>query len=272
MPEGPEIRRAADRVEAAIKGKEVEAIFFAFDHLRPWERRFTGTTVLEVATFGKAMLTRFSNGLNIYTHNQLYGRWYCGERDETPSWKRQLRLAIHAREHSAMLYSASDICVLRDDEVKEHPFLAKLGPDLLAPQTEKEFIMERLEERRFRNRQLGGLLTDQSFVAGLGNYLRCEILFVCGLSPARRPVDLDGKARERLAAAMLELPRQSYRTGGITNDLAMANELMRNGASFEAARFRVFRRENQPCYRCATAIRRTRRGGQVTYLCPSCQV
>ncbi len=271
MPEGPEIRRAADQVAAVIKGKEVTELFFAFEHLKPFEQQLRGTTVVDVATFGKAMLTRFSNGLNIYTHNQLYGRWYCGERGERPSWQRQLRLAITTQRHSALLYSASDIDVLKEDQVMTHPFLSKLGPDLLAAGTTQRLVMERLEEKRFRHRRLGGLLTDQSFVAGLGNYLRCEILFVCRLSPARRPADLDREAKERLAASMLELPRQSYDTGGITNDPVRAREMMAAGASFEAARFWVFRRENMPCYRCGTAILCTRQGGQVTYLCPRCQ-
>jgi len=135
MPEGPEIRRAADTIAAAIQGHEVETVSFAFERLKPWERQLAGTTVLEVATFGKAMLTRFGNGLNIYSHNQLYGRWYCGRRGEFPPWKRQLRLAIHTRSHSALLYSASDISVLRNEEVMDHPFIGKLGPDLLASGT-----------------------------------------------------------------------------------------------------------------------------------------
>ncbi len=70
---------------------------------------------------------------------------------------------------------------------------------------------------------------------------------------------------------MLALPRQSYETGGITNDPATAGELMEAGASFEEARFWVFRRGGKPCYRCATPIQRTTHGGQVTYLCPACQ-
>ncbi len=271
MPEGPEIRRAADSIAAAIKGKGVEQLFFAFKSLKRYEPLLIGTTVLEISTFGKAMLTRFSNGLNIYTHNQLYGRWHCCKRGDFPDIRRQLRLAIHTADHSALLYSASDICVLKDEEIAKHPFIKKLGPDLLAPQTRSEEILERLEEKRFRNRQLGGLLTDQSFVAGLGNYLRCEILFVCRLSPRLRPVDLEQDRKEELALAMLELPRQSYQTGGITNHLLRATQMMEAGKSFEDARFWVFRREGKPCYRCKTAILRSSQGGQVTYLCPTCQ-
>jgi endonuclease-8 len=53
-------------------------------------------------------LIGFSNGLTLYTHNQLYGRWLIITGSEYPDSSRQLRLAIHTGDHAALLYSASD--------------------------------------------------------------------------------------------------------------------------------------------------------------------
>jgi endonuclease VIII len=66
------------------------------------------------------MLIRFDNGYTIYSHIQLYGKWYI----RNPKTNRQLRLAIHNENKSALLYSASDIEVLRDEEVPGHPFVS----------------------------------------------------------------------------------------------------------------------------------------------------
>ncbi|HFC52913.1 MAG TPA: endonuclease VIII [Gammaproteobacteria bacterium] len=271
MPEGPEIRRAADRLEKTLCGKGKVKVWFAFPRLKRFERQLEGACVAAVETFGKAILTRFDNALNIYSHNQLYGRWYCCNPDDPPRTSRQLRLAIHTDSHSALLYSASEIEVLENSAVATHPFISRIGPDLLSPQTTLPMVMERLRERGFRNRQLGRLLTEQSFVAGLGNYLRCEILFVTGLAPSCRPADLDSGQLEQLARAMLHLPRQSYQTGGITNHLPRARKMLAEGSSFEDARFHVFRRAGKPCYRCGAAIQRSDRGGQTTWFCPRCQ-
>lgn len=76
MPEGPEIRRAADRVAAVVGGRIADDVFFAFEELKPFERMLEGRRVKEVTSRGKVMLTRFEGGLSVYTHNQLYGRWY----------------------------------------------------------------------------------------------------------------------------------------------------------------------------------------------------
>jgi endonuclease VIII len=75
MPEGPEIRRAADKIAAAIVDRPLREVWFAFDHLKPYAPGLTEQKIVAVDTHGKAMLIRFDNGLTIYTHNQLYGIW-----------------------------------------------------------------------------------------------------------------------------------------------------------------------------------------------------
>ncbi|WP_456414132.1 endonuclease VIII [Thiolapillus sp.] len=271
MPEGPEIRRARDDIAAAIEGKSATRVIFFQPALAQWNGSFDGEKILMVRNRGKAMLTDFANGYSIYSHNQLYGRWSVVEPGETPGGNRQLRLAIHTADKSALLYSASDIEVWPTTELHSHPFLKKLGPDVLQESTVAEEIRQRLLSATWRGRQLGGFLTHQSFVAGLGNYLRCEILFAAGLHPRQRPRELSREQCKLLAEKILALPRQSYETGGITNDLHRAEELMQAGRSFEAARFQVFRREGEPCYRCGATILLEKHGGQACYLCPACQ-
>ena len=50
MPEGPEIRRAADRVASAIEGKVADKVFFAFERLKTFEKALSGRRVREVTT------------------------------------------------------------------------------------------------------------------------------------------------------------------------------------------------------------------------------
>ncbi len=271
MPEGPEIRRAADKITNAILAKPIVRILFGLAKLKAWEAQLAGTAVNDVETYGKAILIRLDNALNIYSHNQLYGCWIISPNGELPNIKRQLRIAIHTQDQSALLYSASDIEVLHDSEIQTHPYLKKLGPDILSPNLTKQEVVDRLISKRFVKRQLGAFLTDQSFVAGLGNYLRCEILFVTGLNPKVLPSQLSNEQLNALAHAILDVPKQSYETAGITNDLEQAEALIKQGYSFEDARFWVFRRKGQPCYRCKTIIKKQISGGQNCYFCPTCQ-
>ncbi|WP_246344966.1 DNA-formamidopyrimidine glycosylase family protein [endosymbiont of Lamellibrachia barhami] len=154
MPEGPEIRRAADRITAILQDQIIETVWFGLPALKPFEKRLTGARLIEVETRGKAMLNHFDNDLSIYSHNQLYGRWYCLDKGEVPDTSRQLRLSLETTSKAALLFSASDIAVLTKAEQESHPLLSRLGPDILSGSLDGETIAKRLLGKRFRNRQL----------------------------------------------------------------------------------------------------------------------
>ncbi|MEM7770975.1 MAG: endonuclease VIII [Cyanobacteria bacterium P01_E01_bin.6] len=271
MPEGPEIKRSADAIAMAIAHQPIREIFFAFDHLKSFEEPLAKSMVIAIEPRGKALLTRFDNHLNIYSHNQLYGVWMIRKSHSYPTTNRQLRLAIHTEQKSALLYSASDIEVLHDDVLDAHPFLSRIGPDVLAPDTTIEQVAQRLMEASFYRRRLTSLLLDQRFLSGLGNYLRSEILFAAGVHPSLRPVDCTAEQIEALATMAIALPRQSYETGGITNGLETVAMLKKEGATRSAYRFYVFSRASKPCYQCGTAIIKDMIGGRRYYFCPTCQ-
>ncbi len=271
MPEGPEIRRAADQIAKVLVNQVIDECFLAFPHLQGYENRLRGCRVTAVDTRGKAMLTRFDNDLTLYSHNQLYGRWYTGRRARIPDTRRSLRVALHTGTHSARLYSASDVDVLNVEQLAEHAFLRRLGPDILDDRMDADQIVTRLGSNRFRGRSLGGLYLDQSFLAGNGNYLRSEILFSARLHPRLRPVDLGTQQRQRLARETLRISRRSYRTRGITVPDKLARSGKAEGLSYESYRFWVFARESLPCRQCGTPVARIAMSSRKLFYCPSCQ-
>lgn len=271
MPEGPEIRRAADRIAKVLVDETIEEVSFAFPALQRFSAILKDQRVTEVETRGKALLTHFDNDYAIYSHNQLYGVWKIAKRGKLPATNRSLRLALHTAKHSALLYSASDISVWPREELGMHPFLAALGPDLLSADLSWQDINERLQQTRFSGRSLGALYLDQHFLAGSGNYLRSEILFCGGVHPSRRPRDLSRGERGKLARETLMLTRRSYDTAGITLPPRLAATLAKTVKRFERRRFFVFARDGQSCYRCGDTVRRDTLGSRRIYWCPSCQ-
>jgi endonuclease-8 len=271
MPEGPEIRRAADRIAKAVCGREAEQVRFGLPKLARFGRELSGRRVLGVTSRGKALLTTFEGGRVVYSHNQLYGRWYVCAPGKPPKTARSLRFAIQTPERWALLYSASDIAVLDEDELCDHPFLARIGPDLLDASTTPSRIARRLDQPAFRGRALGGLLLDQGFLAGVGNYLRSEILFFAGLLPEHRPRDLTDEERAALAAAAREVTRRSYRTGGVTELSDLANDAKTRGEPRRLYRHAVFARAGEACRRCGEVIEQETVAGRRLYLCPGCQ-
>lgn len=271
VPEGPEIRRAADRIERSLAGSALHDVRLTLPRLRRFRSRLVGARVTGVDTHGKAMLTRFDNGLTMYSHNQLYGRWYITRRNTPPDTGRSLRVALHGKTHSAWLYSATEVEILTEEQLGEHPFLRKLGPDILDSKLKPSDICMRLETQRFHRRTLAALYLDQTFLAGVGNYLRSEILFAARLHPAVRPKDLDRRELRRLARATLTVSRRAYELKGVTVTPKLMESLKRAGQHYQQYRHWVFARYDEPCRRCATAVERRLFAGRAAFFCPACQ-
>ncbi|MGM0546165.1 MAG: endonuclease VIII [Bacteroidota bacterium] len=272
MPEGPEIWRTADSLTNALKDKSISDIYFAFDELKDYEAKLKGQSVKNVEARGKALLTFFDNGKVMYSHNQLYGKWMISDADNEPDTNRSLRVAIHNGSKSAYLYSASEIEMLDPDEVDEHSYIKKLGPDVLHPDTTFEDVLAQFHSDDFKNRKLTTLLLDQGFVSGIGNYLRSEIMFYAKVNPHKKLRVYSDDQKEALARATYDLTTRSYETGGIVNDPKIVEALKRENAPRSDYRFFVYKRTDSRCHKCGSVIEEEKTGGRKIYFCPNCQL
>lgn len=263
--------RIARQVAGAVGNAPLCEVWFAFEHLKPWSERLAGRSLASVDTVGKALLLHFDDDITIYTHNQLYGRWLFAPADRRPDTNRQLRLALSTDERSALLYSASEIQVIEAGRLDEHPFIARAGLDILSSGADVDRIVDWIGQKRFAGRRLGALLLDQGFLAGVGNYMRSEILHAAGLHWRHRLGGLDRAGRRRLAAAAHTLMWRSVHTGGLTNDPDRAAELERAGWAWRDFRHYVFGRDGQVCLTCDTSIERALVASRRLYYCPRCQ-
>ncbi len=139
------------------------------------------------------------------------------------------------------------------------------GPEPL----QRGFSAARLAERlRGRSAKLKSLLLDQSFIAGVGNIYADEALWRARLHPLRTADSLDEREVRRLHRAVRQVLRQ-----GIANRGSSFSDYV--GADGEpgdnAERLAVYRRTDQPCYRCGRPIRRIVVGQRSTHFCPHCQ-
>jgi endonuclease-8 len=275
MPEGPEVRREALAIAEAVVDQPLLRIEYRVPALARRARTLRGANVEAVTSRGKAMLIAYSNGLTHYSHNQLYGKWRVLAVGRLPRLlerrERSIRVVLQTQTHAAVLLSATRIELLTRAELAKQPYLAKLGPDVLDRSTTVRTVKARLRKPEFARRSLAALLLDQSFLAGLGNYLRSDILHVTGLRHSARPAELSDAQIDRLARASLDIPRLSLRTGGATNDPVVVRRLEREGMTAGARRFRVYDREAEPCWTCGTRIERVDVGGRGIYFCTTCQ-
>ena len=271
MPEGPEIRRAADRIGKALVGKVVLDGHWPFPSLNQADELILGHEVLSVTSRAKAMLIRFSSGWTMYSHNQLYGRWTVHLKTTDHNSRRSLRAEFMTDKHAVRLWSATDIQLVPTAEENGIPFLQRLGPDVLDPAITSTKLKAHLREKKIYRKKGATLMLDQRCFAGLGNYLRSEILHAAGIHPDDRPCDLDDESLGRWATAIKEITQRAYLEKGVTVSKEVALSSKARGEPRRMWRHAVFCRNDRPCLTCGDLVLRKRYAGRRLDYCPSCQ-
>ena len=132
-------------------------------------------------------------------------------------------------------------------------------------------VLEQIQNPKFGRRQLSHLLLDQGFLAGVGNYLRSEILHSARISPSRKLNSLSEIEQNNLARSAIDVTQLAFDQRGVTVSKELYELLRENGLSRRQARHHVFTRDGFECHECKASIMHTRMSGRRLDYCPSCQ-
>src|SRR3954449_12887321 len=187
MPEGDTIHHAANRIRPVLAGRVPDEI--ATPHPRfgrdRWPERLAGRTVEAVDAHGKNLFLRFEGGLVVYSHLRMTGWWGVFETGQR--WRRSPKrawLVLRAAGHDVVQFDGPVLELMTASRARFDQRLAALGPDVLAPEFDRERFLRRLREDD-PTRPIGDALLEQRNVAGLGTIWRTEGCFAAGLDPRR---------------------------------------------------------------------------------------
>jgi endonuclease VIII len=243
MPEGDALHRAAARLRPLV-GERLEAESPNPRGQATGVARVVDGRVLEgVDAVGKHLLLRFDGGVVLRSHLRMNGRWRL---DPRGSERRGLPwLVLRGGEWEATQWNGPVLTL-------EKRVVARLGPDLLADDTEVGAVVARL---RLADPSLlvGEALVDQRLVAGIGNMWLAEALWNARVSPWRR---LEDVSDEELAET-----------------LTWTREHMQAAVRGSRSPRSVYRRAGRPCPRCGTPVSSRGLGdmNRTAYWCDACQ-
>ncbi len=266
MPEIPDLEAIRGFLGSALPGRPVEAVETRLPWLIRSEQKLEGLVghaLGPVERRGKFLIVTVDDGRALVVNAMLTGRFQWSE------------AGVRRRPHYAVVLSLAGGHELRymdarrmgrwyvvpGSELDSIPQLAELGPDALAV-GEGEFI-ERL--RRHRG-QIKPTLTNQRFVAGIGNAYSDEILWEARLHPHRRRATMDVEEQRRLHRAIGDVYRWAIPI--VAREVA---EGLNQSTREWRAHLRVHRRAGEPCPRCGHPVRGQSRGGSETNYCLTCQ-
>lgn len=294
MPEGPEVRKHALAIAPILEKQKLleirartrDAKAFLLDN--PDE--LPGRKITSVRSHGKHLLIHLEGDYFLHSHLMMWGRWHLFE-NAPEEMDRRERARIVTKKGAAILFSAPIFQIGQGDAHEKIENLKTLGPDILPyrGKFDNTEFQRRLHLPENRERAIGAALLDQRICAGIGNYLRAEILYECRVDPYKLVRELSEKELKCLNKIVPAQAKFSLETGGTTalEDRARMMDdatLLYPGRSEWTARHYVFRRTGLPCLRCGEKIRQLRQvthtvpgeGGdeektRILYFCEKCQ-
>lgn len=262
MPEGDSVHKLARRLDRSLLGRTVARSDLRVPRLAT--RDLAGREVLEHATHGKHLLTRFSGGVTLHSHLLMDGEWSVTRPGRRLPQRLQpdVRVVLETTEGSTAwglrLHQLDLVATAEESRLVGH-----LGPDLLHDDLDVAEAVRRL--RADPEVPLVSAMLDQTRVAGLGNLWANELAFILGRSPWTPVGEVDV---ERLVALAARALRHSALVPGAYQ---VTTGTGRRGESHWVAG-----RQRRPCLRCGTTVQMVDEitndpANRRTWWCPHCQ-
>jgi len=216
MPEGPECRRIGESLAKYLSYKKIESIEILSGRYAKKTptgyHEFRSALPLKIAgvgVHGKFIYWILEKEYSIWNTLGMTGHW-----------------SFEETSHSRVKVVVSGTPVFFNDQrnfgtlklVKGKEFLIdklkSLGPDMLADDVEDSLFIERVRKKNKLN--VCKVIMDQSILAGVGNYVKADSLWLAKISPHRNVEDCSDEELKELNKSVKKVLRESFKTGGAT--------------------------------------------------------
>jgi formamidopyrimidine-DNA glycosylase len=265
VPELPDVELARQRLQDWMGGATITKAR-STDHrlLRPQTpaalgRALAGRKVRSVGRRGKWLRIELDDAGSLFSHLGMTGHWVLRSSEEPrqPSERARIDVVRPDGRASSLRYLDSrrfGRLVVANEDIPEW---RELGPDPLADGIDHRLFAQALARTR---RPVKVALLDQSILAGIGNILATEALWLARIDPRSRCDALSYGDVGKVARGLRTAIRKELAAREVDDGRESVDELSAYGRGGEA------------CPRCGLALAYVVLGGRGTTFCKRCQL
>jgi formamidopyrimidine-DNA glycosylase len=271
VPELPEVETIRSRLAPGLVGRAFELVEITDPRLTRPElpevvaAELAGERVADLRRRGKYLIFAFESGRHLLIHLRMTGSLKHPISDAKDPYR---RATVRLDDGSDVAYR--DVrrfgtwLLLEPGELDAY-LDARIGGEPLEAAFTTARFARALEGRRA---PIKAAILDQKSVAGVGNIYADEALWQARIHPLRPAGELERSEIAELRKAIRKALELGIARQGATLRDFRDSSGRRGRMQLE---FRVYGRENEPCDRCGTPIRKIRAAGRGTWFCPTCQ-
>lgn len=286
MPEGPEVRIIAEGLTKHLANKNIINIEInaksryhkkAPDGFTEFIAAGFPCQVVRVNSHGKFIWWEFNNGWHAWQTLGLAGGWFLKEKGNSGiiiTLDGGKKLYYDDARHFGTLKFIPPAIAQAETRKK----LKTLGPDILAGGVNPDILastgfISRAEFvarlNKYPAHLVINIIAEQKVIAGVGNYLRSEILYKSRINPHKKVSSLSQDEFTRLYENTLELTIASYKAGGAS--IQHYSDVNSQPGQFEF-QMQVYGRKKTPDGNHTVKAEKIGKDTQTTYWCPDVQV
>lgn len=273
MPELPEVETVKEGLKRQVVDKIIKDIDVYYDgiieypNLDNFCESIKGQKINDINRYGKWLIFVLDD-YYLLSHLRMEGKYFIKTFNDV----------INKHEH--VVFKFDDGLELRYMDVRKFgkmhlikkEDIDKVGPLIelgLEPWDDK-LTVDYLREKYCKKRlPIKSVILDQSIIVGIGNIYADEILFLSGINPLVRAMDLKNNDLANIIKYTKEVLEKAIEQGGTT----IRSYSSVNGVHglFQQS-LNVHSREGEKCPICGNIITKIKVGGRGTYYCDNCQI
>ena len=266
MPELPDLEVVKEVLQDRVIGLPVVSV----EVLEPLVLRcsiedlknLAGNRLVAITRRGKFLLFRFETNAVLVIHAMLFGRYQLCRQNEKPKPRTCLRFRFANDQELRYVDSSlmGKIYLVHGGDFSPIPQFNEMGPEPLQGDLTLPVFRQRLRKHRG---MIKNVLTNQKFLAGIGNTYADEILFAAKILPFRQRTSLTEAETQALYDATQTVLAQA---------IATIRQRIGTDIYTELRDFlQVHNKGDEPCPVCGGKISEIKPNQRITNFCRACQ-
>lgn len=275
MPEGPECKIIANSLNNRIKNKELNDITILSGRYithgapdgYPEFKNSLPTKITEVKNKGKFIYILFENGWIMFNTLGMSGNWKLEKSSHS-------RIEFKFEKESVYYNDSRNFGTIKFTNNKNllAVKLHELGKDILSETEEikDEWFVNKMRE--YNGNEITSILMDQTkVISGVGNYIKCECLYINKINPKRKIKELTDQQLIELLRSIQKIAKDSYNKGGAS--VSTYSKLDGTAGTYSnELKIYTHNRSGKKCPEGHLVKKMSTLDKRTTHYCPECQI